>query len=91
MAAEFLHNGTYLASGDSLNIHFRQSKLESLLATHALLQRVGVKVHLSPHLRNTELNGPKARGQGLGLKAVGVSKASFRALFQFTETFLHSP
>ena len=91
MAAEFLHDGADFAGGDSLNIHFRQSKLECLLATHALLQRAGVKVHLSPHLRNTELNGPKARGQGLGLKAVGVSKASFRALFQFTETFLHSP
>ncbi len=54
--------------------------LEGLFAADAFFQGAGVEAQVAAHLRDAELNGAEAGGQGLGFEAVGVALAGVGAL-----------
>ena len=79
VAAELLDDGGDFAGGDALDIHFGQGQHERLLAANALFQGAGIEVQAAPDLRDAELNGTDAGGEGLRFEAVGVALAGFGA------------
>ena len=80
MTAELFHDGGDFASGNALDIHFRQGQLEGLFAAEAFFEGAGIEVQIAAHLRDLELDRADARGEGLGFKAVGVALAGVGAL-----------
>ena len=78
-AAELLDDGGDFAGGDALDIHFGQGEFEGLFAADALFQGAGIEVHAVAHLRDTELDGADAGGEGFGFEAVGVALAGLGA------------
>src|SRR5450759_602128 len=78
-AAELLDDGGDFAGGDALDIHFGQGQHERLLAAHALFQGAGIDVQAASALRDLELDGADAGGEGFGFEAVGVALAGFGA------------
>ncbi len=79
MAAELFDDGRYFAGGDALDIHFCQRQLEGLFAADAFFQGVGIELQIATHLRDFELNGADAGGEGFGFEAVGVTLAGVGA------------
>ena len=79
-AAKLLDDGGDLSSGDALHIHLRHRESERLFAADALFQSGGIKIEVAADLRNGESDRADASGKRLGLEAIGVTLASFRAL-----------
>lgn len=69
-----------LAGGDALDIHLGKGEHEGLFAADAFFQSAGVKVHAVANLRNTELDGADAGGQGLGFESVGAAQTGVTTL-----------
>ena len=78
-AAELFDNGGDFAGGDALNIHFGHGEFEGLFAAHAFFQGAGIEVQFAADLRDPEVDGADAGGEGLGFEAVGVALAGFGA------------
>ena len=79
VAAELLDDGGDFAGGDALDIHFGQGQFEGLLAADALFQGAGIEVQVAADLRDLELDGADAGGEGFGFEAIGVALAGVGA------------
>lgn len=71
-AAELFGDRSDLARRDALDVHLGQGQLQRPFAAHALLQGRRIERHVA-RLRHLQGHVAGARGDGLGLIAVGVS------------------
>jgi len=79
VTAELFHDGGDFASGNALDIHFRQGQFEGLFTADAFFEGAGIEVQIAAHLRDLELDRP-TRWRGSGFEAVGVALAGVGAL-----------
>jgi hypothetical protein len=80
MAAEFFNYFGDFASGYALDVHFGQSKQESLFAAGTFFQGTGIKLDAIAHLRDIKFDGAETGGEGFGFEAIGASESAFAAL-----------
>ena len=80
--AQLLGDRLYLASGDTLHVHFRQRQQQGSFTPQALLQRFRVEPAF-PHLRDRKDDTPNTGVDRLRLIAIGVPLTFFGMLVRF--------